>query len=198
MKSTRILAAAALTASVLIMVVGIAAILPQAPAADNKPAPPAVGDEAADFELADFDGKKFKLSALAETGPIVVVVLRSLPGTICPFCTTQYGDFAGKAEKFRAAKASVVIVCPGDSQNLKKAASDFARGMKVPKGINLLLDPDYSFTNAYCLRSKNAGDTAYPATFVINGKRKVVFSRVSDTPVQRVSADEVLKVLNEK
>lgn len=198
MTTTRKLAGVCLVISMLVIIGGIAAILPQAPGADKSSRAPAVGDEAADFEMAGLDGKNVKLSALVEKGPVVVVVLRGIPSSSCPFCTAQFRDFSGRAESFAAAKASVLMVYPAPADGLKKNAADFVQEMKLPKNVAMLLDADFKFTDAYHLRSKIGGDSANPATFVINQKRKVIFAKVSDSPVQRASAEEVLKVLKSK
>src|SRR5258708_5456281 len=138
-------------------------------AAGDKP--PAVGDEAKDFELSALSGAKVKLSELTAGGPVVVVVLRGYPGYQCPICTRQFGEFLGKADRFKTATAKVVFVYPGPSEKLKEHADEFVKGKDYPDHFQFLLDPDYTFTTAYGLRWDAKGETAYPSTFVINGKR---------------------------
>ena len=62
-------------------------------------------------------------------------------------------------------------------------------------GWRVLLDPDYSFTQSYGLRWEAPKETAYPSTFVIDGKRKVLYAKVSKTHGDRSTPDEVLSAL---
>lgn len=162
----------------------------------DKPARPAVGDEAVDFELKTLDAESVKLSKLVADGPVVLIVLRGYPGYQCPVCTAQVGQFLSNAKKFDAAKARVVMVYPGSADGLKKQAEDFVRGKTLPDNFYLVLDPDYEFTKAYHLRWEAKNETAYPATFVIDRERKIQFAKISMSHGGRASADEVLKALS--
>ncbi|WP_439626791.1 peroxiredoxin family protein [Gemmata sp.] len=156
---------------------------------------PKVGDEARDFGLADLGGEQVKLSALAEKGPVVLVVLRGNPGYQCPVCTAQFAEFRRKAGAFARAGAQVCFVYPGPADGLKEQAAAFVRGEDYPAHFRVLLDPDYAFTTAYGLRWDAGGETAYPATFVVDGTRKVAFAKVSTGHGDRASAAEVLAAL---
>jgi thioredoxin-dependent peroxiredoxin len=174
---------------------GICASLPAAFAADEFPK---VGDTAADFELASVTGDKVKLSKVAESGPVVLIVLRGYPGYQCPACNQQVGQFVAQAAKFRAAGAKVLLVYPGPSQKLGQRAEEFLAGKTLPEGFQMLLDPDYTFTRAYHLRWNAPKETAYPSTFVIQPDRKITFARISETHGGRTKVDEVLKALPAK
>lgn len=156
--------------------------------------PPKVGDEAEDFELKTPSGDSVKLSALAEEGPVVLLVLRGYPGYQCPLCTRQVGEFVAKAKDFAKAKAQVVMVYPGPADNLVEYAEEFVRGKTLPENFQLVIDPDYAFVDAYNLRWDAPGETAYPSTFVIDKERQVRFAKVSMTHGGRSKADEALKV----
>lgn len=164
----------------------------------DKSRRPAVGDEAADFELKTLDAESVKLSKLAEDGPVVLIVLRGYPGYQCPACNAQVGQFLAKSKQLDAAKTRVVIVYPGAADGLKKHADDFVRGKTLPDNFFLVLDPDFEFTKAYHLRWEAKNETAYPSTFVIDQKRTIRFAKISMTHGGRASVDEVLKVLIEK
>lgn len=158
--------------------------------------PPAVGEEAPDFELATLDEKPVKLSKLTQAGPVVLVVLRGYPGYQCPLCTKQVGEFLGQAKKFQAAGANVVLVYPGPKRDLGQYAYEFIQAQPaLPDQFHLVMDPDYKFTNAYRLRWDAPRETAYPSTFVIDRERKVRFAKVSKTHGGRATAEEVLKAL---
>jgi peroxiredoxin len=159
---------------------------------------PKVGDEAKDFELAALGGEKVKLSKLTESGPVVLVVLRGYPGYQCPICTKQFAEFRGKADEFKTAGAHVVIVYPGPAEKLKEHAGEFVKGKDYPAHFHFLLDPDYAFTTAYGLRWDAKNETAYPSTFVIDGKRKVTFAKVSTTHGDRAKVGDVLKAVTAK
>lgn len=166
--------------------------------ARDKAGRPAVGDEAADFELKTPDNEKVQLSKLVTEGPVVLVVLRGYPGYQCPVCTSQVAQLLSNAKKFDAAKARIVMVYPGPADGLQKRAEEFVRGKTLPANFFLALDPDYEFTKAYQLRWDAPKETAYPSTFVIDGKRIITFAKISMSHGGRASADEVLKALQEK
>jgi peroxiredoxin len=157
--------------------------------------PPAVGEAAPDFELTALDGEKVKLSALTRQGPVVLAVLRGYPGYQCPACNAQVGDFLARAKAFAAAKASVVIVYPGESQGLTEHAQEFVRGKSLPDNFYLATDPDYSLTNKYGLRWDAKGETAYPSTLLIGTDGKVRYSKISKTHGDRAKATSVLEAL---
>jgi peroxiredoxin len=195
--SARIPAATILAAA---LAAGGASAVPSA----DQPAPkaaevgPKVGDEAKDFELASIGGERVKLSKVTEGGPVVLVVLRGYPEYQCPLCTKQFAEFRGKADEFKKAGAQVLFVYPGPADGLKDKAAEFVKGKDYPAHFTILLDPDYTFTNAYGLRWEAKNETAYPSTFVIDGKRKVEFAKVSSTHGDRAKVDDVLKALPAK
>lgn len=158
--------------------------------------PPAVGDKAPDFELTALGGTKAKLSQLSETGPVVLVVLRGYPGYQCPLCTKQFQEFLGRADEFKATGAKVLFVYPGPSDKLQERADEFVKGKDYPEHFQILLDPDYVFTTAYGLRWDEKGETAYPATFVVDGHRVIAFASISKSHGGRAKAEEVLKALH--
>lgn len=180
----------------VLMTVAVAGV----PAGAADPAkPPAVGEEAKDFELEALGGGKEKLSKLA--GPVVLVVLRGHPGDPgfqCQNCADQAADFLGRADGFKAAGATVVFVYPGPAEKLKEHAAEFVKGKDYPAHFKLLLDPDYTFTTAYGLRWDARGETAHPASFVLDGRRTVTFAQVSKTHGDRAKAADVLKALAKK
>jgi peroxiredoxin len=168
------------------------------PAPKAAEAGPKVGDEAKDFELASLGGEKVRLSRVTEGGPVVLVVLRGYPGYQCPICTKQFAEFRGTADEFKKAGAQVLFVYPGPADGLKDRAAEFVKGKDYPAHFTILLDPDYTFTTAYGLRWDAKNETAYPSTFVIDGKRKVTFARVSMTHGDRAKVDDVLKAVTAK
>jgi peroxiredoxin len=68
-------------------------------------------------------------------------------------------------------------------------------GIRAGRPIFSVVDPDYTFTNAYGLRWDAPRETAYPSTFVIDRARRVRFAHISHTHGDRVSAQRALDTL---
>lgn len=155
-------------------------------------APPAVGDKVSDFELKSLDGKSVTLKSLIADGPAVIVVLRGYPGYQCPACSRQFGDFVGKANQFAKQGKSLVFIYPGDVNDLDAKAKEFLNGKAVPNSVAFLLDPNYSFTNAWGLRWDAVRETAYPSTFVIGEDGVVKSVTISKSHGGRTKASSYL------
>ena len=185
---TRFASAAASLAALL--------LLASPAAAEDAAARPKVGDTATAFELQPLGGtEKVKLADLTKQGPVVLVVLRGYPGYQCPICSRQVGQLLAKAAGFKKKNAQVVMVYPGPSQNLQARAKEFVRGKQIPEHFQILIDPDYGFTNAYNLRWNAPRETAYPATFVIGKDGKIVYANISKGHAGRANAAEVLEAV---
>ena len=157
-----------------------------------------VGGSAPAFSLQAAAGTQsgtVTLDSITADGPAVVVVLRGFPGYQCPLCTRQVGQFLSKAKQFEAKGTSVLFVYPGPASNLNGRAAEFLRGTTLPKPFTLVLDPDYTFTNAYHLRWNAPRETAYPTTLVVDQDGKILFSKVSKGHGGRTSPDEILSKL---
>ena len=159
---------------------------------------PKVGDSAADFTLKTPAGESVSLASLNKKGPVVLVVLRGWPGYQCPICTKQVGELMAKSKELAAAKAQVLLVYPGPSSELKEHAEEFVQGKTLPDNFSLVIDPDYVFTNKYELRWDASRETAYPSTFVIDPKGKVVFAKMSKTHGDHAKIEDVLEALARK
>ena len=156
-------------------------------------APPKVGDKAPDFTLKTLDDQTVRLSDLTATGKVVLVVLRGWPGYQCPLCTRQVQDYIASASGFASAKARVVMVYPGPSDDLKAHATEFLKNKQWPKEFIYLTDPVYSMVNAYGLRWDAPSETAYPSTFVVDKKGVVRFAKISRSHGDRTKAAEILE-----
>lgn len=158
-------------------------------------APPKVGDKAPDFTLKTLDDQTVRLSDLAATGKVVLVVLRGWPGYQCPLCTRQVQDYIASASGFASAKARVVMVYPGPTDDLKAHATEFLKNKQWPKEFIYLTDPAYSMVSAYGLRWDASGETAYPSTFVLDRKGVVRFAKISRSHGDRTKAADILEAL---
>ena len=171
------------------------AAAPDAAAPAAAPIIPEVGDTAPDFELTSLSGDQIKLSDTLAKGPIVLVMLRGFPGYQCPICTAQVGQMINKAKQLQDAGANVLLVYPGPADGLKAHAAEFVQGKDIPANFNLLLDPDYEFTNLYGLRWDAKGETSYPSTFVLDKNGQVLFSKVSHEHGDRAKIGDVVAAL---
>lgn len=160
--------------------------------------PPKVGETVPKFELQSVEGTTIKLTDYVEKGPVVLVVLRGFPGYQCPICSQQVGQLLEKAEEIKSSGASVLLVYPGPSGKLSEKAKEFIKDKTIPDHFQLLLDPDYKFTNAYHLRWDASGETAYPTTLIIQPNLKVTYSKVSRSHGGRSTAKEILEKLKSK
>ena len=122
-------------------------------------------------------------------------MLRGFPGYQCPICSRQVGQLVEQADKFKAAGAQVVFIYPGPSSGLTGRAKEFIGEKTLPDHFQMLVDPDYKFTNAYHLRWDEPRETAYPSTFVLTKDRKITFAKISQSHGDRTKADDVLKAL---
>ncbi len=169
-------------------------VLPVSLTAAEK-GPPKAGDTVVDFELISVSGGKVKLSDVAKNGPVIVVVLRGFPGYQCPLCRAQVSKFFKAADDFKQAGARVLMIYPGDADDLAAKAKQFLGSKKLPDGFQMLLDPGYGFTNSWHLRWEAPNETAYPSTFVIGKNLNVTMARVSDSHGGRTTPATVLRVL---
>jgi peroxiredoxin len=192
------LLASRITVATALAVLAAGCVSAQQPTPKAEGIGPKVGDEAKDFELAAIGGEKAKLSKMIVAGPVVLVVLRGYPGYQCPICTKQFAEFRAKADEFKAAGAQVLFIYPGPPDGLKEKAAEFVKARDYPAHFTILLDPDYTFTTAYGLRWEGKNETAYPSTFVIDGKRKVSFAKVSTSHGDRAKVLDVLASLGRK
>ena len=164
---------------------------------DTPATQPSVGNPAPDFSLKTIDHQSVTLSELKKTGPVVVVELRGWVGYQCPVCTKQVADLRAHAKDFEKSGARIVLVYPGPASSLEQHASDFIGGKGLPKGFFFVLDPDLKFVNDWGLRWNASGETAYPATFVIDKKGVVKFKKVSKSHGDRAAVVDVIKALGD-
>jgi len=176
-----------------------AATLMAAPPAPPAPPPamPAVVDTARDFTLQSPTGEAVQLSKLTAKSPVVLIVLRGWPGYQCPICTKQVGDLIAHQKQLDATGAQIVLVYPGPSEYLKDHADEFMNGKGLPPEFKFVIDPDYTFVNAYGLRWNAPKETAYPSTFVIDTHNTIRFAKISKTHGDRSDAASIIKALEQ-
>lgn len=171
-----------------------------ATAPTSRPAahkPVQVGDGAPTITLKTLDQHDLPLEQAWERGPLVLVMLRGWPGYQCPICTKQVADLMSHAADMEQAGANVVLVYPGPASDLDAHAKEFVSGKSLPDRYWLVTDPDFKMTELYGLRWNEPKETAYPSTFVIDGKGIVKFAKISKSHGGRASFDEIKKALDE-
>jgi thioredoxin-dependent peroxiredoxin len=156
-------------------------------------ATPAVGAKAPDFTLLTPTGKAVRMSKDQHGHPLVLVVLRGFPGYQCPYCVRQAHDFIDHASDFAAKNTRVLLVYPGPPASLDQHAKEFLeKQANLPPNIVLVTDPDYAVTNRYGLRWDAPRETAYPSTFILNKKGRIVFEKISHSHGDRLLAQDAL------
>jgi peroxiredoxin len=189
------LSAATMTAGLEAQATGMMAPAKPMPSMGMATTSPMEGQKAPDFALTSIDGATVRLSTEVARGPVVLVVLRGWPGYQCPFCTLQFGEYMAHAGEIAATGARVLFVYPGPADGLKDHGVAFTKGAALPAHYRLLLDPDYTFTNAYGLRWDAPQETAYPSTYVLRKGGVIVLARTSHEHGARVAVADVLSAL---
>ena len=182
----------------LACVLGVSAAAQEPPttAPTSRPATtPQVGQAAPDFSLMTLGDKSVALSSVLKEGPAVVVVLRGWPGYQCPICTRQVGSLTERAREFEGEQARVILIYPGPAEELKAHAAEFAIDQSLPANFSFVMDPDYTFTNAWNLRWDAGGETAYPSSFVIDRSGIVRYAKVSRSHGGRASTGELINAV---
>ncbi len=166
-------------------------------AAEPAASSPAVGATAIDFELpvVGKTDETIRLSDQYVKGPVVVVVLRGYPGYQCPLCSKQVGAMINRAKTIAANASRVIFIYPGQASSLDEHAEEFMGQRTLPSPLVLVRDPDMKMVDAWGLRWNAPRETAYPATYVIDGDGKIVWKMVSDSHAGRSTAEDVVQAL---
>ena len=154
-----------------------------------------VGETAPDFALDSLDGQKVSLSALADQGPVVLVVLRGYPGYQCPICTAQVGDLMGKAPRLSGRQVSCDPGIPG-AVGGTQATGRRVHPWQNPAGeLSNPPRPRFHVHEELRPRWDAPKETAYPSAFVIDSTRTIRFAKISHSHGGRAKAAEILEAL---
>ena len=185
---------AVLSASLLLLV-----LIPMAScshAQDSTKDSVEIGQRAPDFELPLVGENRFlNLQDEYRKGPVVVIVLRGYPGYQCPLCKNQFNAVVNRAKALEAETGLVALVYPGKTEQLAKQAERFLSSRRLPDPITLVRDDNLQMVNDWGLRWNTRGQTAYPATFVIDKNGRIAWKKVSTSYAGRSTVEEILREL---
>lgn len=157
--------------------------------------PPAVGDTAPDFSFTTLDGRSISLSESLRDGPVLLVILRGWVGDQDPTSTRQLRDLLVRARDLSDSDSRVILIYPGPPDQLAAHVSAFIGGFHLPDGFVVALDPGYVFSRTWHLRWDAAGETVYPASFVISKDAIIRFAKISRSHGGRASAGELVEAV---
>lgn len=141
-----------------------------------------IGSSAPDFELADQDGGRFRLSE--QRGQWLVLVF--YPGDETPICTRQLCDYRDGIEAFGDLGARVVGVSTDDAASHRA----FRERHKLP--FTLLSDPDYTAARLYGCKGFLG---MRRGVFMLDAEGLVRYAHVEALALFRRHREELLAVL---
>lgn len=157
---------------------------------------PDIGQRAPAFELPLAGQKQFlNLRDEYRDGPVVVIVLRGYPGYQCPLCKNQFNAVVNRSKALASETNRVVLVYPGNTDQLAKHAKRFLGSRKLPHPITVVYDDNMQMVKNWGLLWKARNQTAYPATFVVDQNGRIAWKKVSTSQAGRSTVEEILREL---
>lgn len=133
------------------------------------------GDTAPDFTLPDHDGRKRSLRDLQDGGPLI---LYFYPADFTPGCTKEACDLRDLHTRILSAGLRVVGISPQSPESHKRFREQHA----LP--FTLLSDEEKDVIRAYGVDGP-LGIGVRRATFLLDGKRKIVDAVLADLRIGR-------------
>jgi peroxiredoxin len=165
----------------------------------------AVGDRIPSCTLPDASGRQVSISALLESGPVVISFYR---GGWCPYCNLELRALQGKLSELRALGVSLVAISPElpdrSLSTVEKNELSFPVlsdvGNRVAREFGLVhpIAPEvvaYQLGNGNDVAAFNGADVAevpLPATYVVDQAGKIAYAFVSADYTRRGDPDEVV------
>jgi len=166
------------------------------PGQEASQTPPEIGQRAPDFELPLVGQNKFlNLRDEYRDGPVVVIVLRGYPGYQCPLCKNQFNAVVNRAKALASETDRVVLVYPGNTDQLAKQAKRFLGSRKLPHPVTMVHDDNMQMVKNWGLRWQARNQTAYPATFVVDQNGRIAWKKISTSQAGRSTVEEILREL---
>lgn len=170
---------------------------------------PKQGEKLPAFELQDQNGKPQTLTALLDSGPVVVTFYR---GGWCPYCNLELAAYQQILPEIKAAGASLVAITPElpdaslstveknelDFTVLSDVNADYARQLGLVFTLPEELKPIYQNFGIDVEKHNGSGQFDLPlaATFVINQAGDIVSTFVDADYTQRQDPQQIIEVLN--
>ena len=161
------------------------------PAVSPTPHADADPPRAPDFELADQNGRPWRLSDHLGAGYLVVVFYR---GHWCPYCRRYLAKLRDHLPRFRERDARLVAVSPEPPATARALAADLA--LPFP----LLSDAAGEAIDRYATRNgfRHAGPLLpHPSVFVLDPHGVVRFRSIDRNYKKRTTMRTLLRVLDE-
>jgi peroxiredoxin len=165
--------------------------------------PPKVGDTFPDLEL---DGKK--ISQWLNEGPLVISFYR---GGWCPYCVSQLKVLNHDLKEFTANGARLIAISPEKAQEVRKTKGknklDFTllsdSNFELARKLGLVFKVDSEVAKEYKglgidlaqSQGNDGNELPIPATFVIDGNRKVTYAFVDADYTKRADVQDVIKAV---
>lgn len=164
-----------------------------------------VGDQAPDFTLPDASGENVTLSALLETGPVVLIWYR---GEWCPYCNIYLQDIQDHASKFEEAGAHVLAVSPETPEHAVSIKDKLALGYHVLSDAKSKVAEDYGvvytlpdniakrYQEAFDLHGVNDDDRnvlPLSASYVINQNGLITYAYLNADYRERAETSVLLE-----
>lgn len=163
------------------------------------------GNKAPDFTLLNATGKEISLKKCLKSGPVILKFYR---GEWCPICNLDLVQIQKHLPQIESFGARVLAISPQNPDNALTAKQKNNLGFEVLsdskqqviKAYNLQFDPGADYHKRRDLTLVNGDGSVLlpvPATFIIDKDFNIVAAHVEANYTERMSVEEILKVLKE-
>lgn len=168
-----------------------------------------VGDTMPDFSLPNASGKKIQLSSVLKKGPVVIAFYR---GSWCPYCNVQLNSYQQHLSEFKKRGATLLAITPEkrdlsvETAKSKKIEFDIltdkdnqlAQKLGLVFGVPAELKALYQQFGIDLEKSQGNPDwkLPVPATYIVQGDRKITYAFVDTDYTQRAEPGDLLKSLD--
>lgn len=163
------------------------------------------GDDAIMFRLPNAQGKKIDLAEELKKGKVILSFYR---GGWCPYCNEQLQMYQKHLKKIQAAGARLIAISPDSPQSEQDtiAANEIEfqvlsdKDNRIARQYGLVFDVSEDLQKVYKklgldlekYQGSDKWQLPLPATYVINGAGKIIYSFVDEDYKKRAPIKEVL------
>ncbi len=126
---------------------------------------------------------------------VAVVIMRGFDGEVCVYCAAQTRALTNAQARFEAAGAEVLVVYPGDGDDLETflgAVASLADDGDEPS-FTMAFDPSFELVRALDIR----GTQAMPTTLLLDEQGVVRWAYVGKDKVDRPDVERMIKELEQ-